>query len=236
MRADGNRNAVVQAFLESKADWLMWIDTDNTLPLGGIRRLLNTDKQLVTALYYSKVPPFNPIAYTRNETGTYNPIKGWRRGEIIPVDAAGMGACLSHRSVYEDIQEQCTVVQKTDGGLMTIPKNRIDKKGIPDKQKMRQPFIADGILKESVCKPTFDFGPFPYFCFGYGRSEDLQFYELAKQCGHEAWCDTSVECDHINNEWIINGKTYREYVKKISTPVPIVKEYVNIDTEGYAGS
>ena len=33
MRTDGNRNQVVQSFLKSKADWLMWVDSDNVIPL-----------------------------------------------------------------------------------------------------------------------------------------------------------------------------------------------------------
>ncbi len=213
MRADGNRNQVVQSFLKSKADWLMWIDSDNVVPLGGIRRLLDTQKTLITGLYYNKFEPFRPVAYWRTESGTYKPIIDWTRGEIVPVDMAGMGACLSHRSVFVDIEKQCTVVQKATGGVLAVHNNRIYGKPLPKKIKMQIPAVTDGILKEAVCIPNHEYGPFPYFDFGFSRSEDVLFYELASQCGHKAWCDTSVECDHINTEWTINGEKYRDQVK-----------------------
>lgn len=233
MRTDGNRNQVVQSFLKSKADWLMWIDSDNIIPLGGVRRLLDTQKTLVTGLYYIKIEPYTPVAYWRTKQGTYKPINEWRRGEIVPVDVAGMGACLCHRSVFEDIKNQCILVQRYDGGITPVHKSRIYGE-IPVKLKLKQPSITDGVMKIGVCKPNFQYGPYPFFDFGYGRTEDLIFYELASQCGHNAWCDTSVECDHISNEWIINGEAFRDNRKKNMEVIPLVKEYVNIEMEEYS--
>lgn len=233
MRADGNRNQVVQSFLKSQADWLMWVDSDNIIPLGGIRRLLDTQKTLVTGLYYIKVEPFYPVAFWRTAAGTYKSINDWERGEIIPIDMAGMGACLCHRSVFVDIQKQTTVVQKATGGVMTVHNSRIYGKPIPKKPKMALPSITDGIFKEAVYLPDHEYGPFPYFDFGFGRSEDVLFYELAAQCGHKAWCDTSVECEHINTEWVIGGKNHREQVNKTNVKIPLVKDIVSIEMEDY---
>lgn len=232
MRADGNRNQVVQSFLRSKADWLMWIDCDNVIPLGGIRRLLDSQKTLVSGLYYLKKKPFSAVAFWRTKIGTYKPIKDWRRGEIVPVDAAGMGACLCHRSVFEDTQKKCLVVQRFDGGIVAIPKSRVYGE-IPKELKLNQPSITKGIMKAGVMQPNFDYGPFPYFEFGYGRSEDMIFYELAAQCGHKAWCDTSVECDHVSDEWVINGETYRDDRKKTLEVVPMFRDVVSIEMEEY---
>jgi hypothetical protein len=231
MRADGNRNQVVQSFLKTKADWLMWIDADNVIPLGGIRRLLDTQKTLVTGLYYIKVPPHDPVAFERTSAGTFKTIKGWSRGEIVPVDMAGMGACLSHRSVFEDIKKQCVVVQKSNGGIFAFHKDRIYGKPILEKPKYMLPSIVDGTYKENVFIPNHDYGPFPYFDFGFGRSEDVLFYELASQCGHKAWCDTSVECNHINTEWTIGGEQYRDEVKRSKIIIPLVKDFVSIEMD-----
>lgn len=232
MRADGNRNQVVQSFLNSKADWLMWVDSDNVVPLGGIRRLLDTQKSFVTGLYYIKMEPHSPVAYWKTDTGTYKPIIDWRVGEIVPVDMAGMGACLTHRSVFEDIQKNYTVVQRYDAGLATVKNSRIYGK-IPDKLKLSEPSITDGVLKVGVRQPTFDYGPFPFFSFGFGRTEDVIFYEMAAESGHKAWCDTGVECDHISNEWVISGEKARRAIKEYRTPVSLVKDYVSIEMVDY---
>ena len=133
MRADGNRNLVVQSFLKSKADWLMWIDSDNVIPLGGIRRLIDNQKTLVTGLYYTKALPIYPVAFERMPSGMYRSIENWTRGEIVPVDMAGMGACLCHRSVFTDIASQCQVLQKSNGGIFAMHKSRIYGKPIPEK-------------------------------------------------------------------------------------------------------
>jgi len=231
MRADCSRNSVVQSFLKSKADWLMWIDSDNTIPLGGIRRLLDNQKEFITALYFLKQEPHTPIAYWKNKRGSYNPISGWTRGEIIPVDAAGMGACLTHRSVYEDIQKQCEVVQKQNGRIMILHKSVISGK-IPEMPLHKTPSLKNGIYKEYVCKPNFDYGLFPYFQFEYNRSEDMLFYDIAAECGHKAWADTSVECDHLS-EWSIDGEVFRKHVKKTLAKTPLFREYVNVEMEEY---
>lgn len=232
MRADGNRNIVVNTFLRSNADWLMWVDTDNTIPLGGIRRLLDNQKEFITALYYLKQEPHYPIAFIKNKkNGRYNEITNWRRGEIIPVDMAGMGACLTHRSVFEKIQEQCVVVQRYRSGVIPMLKSRVRGK-LPEKASPIQPIVTNGLFKESVCAPDYDYGPFPYFSFEYGKSEDVNFYALAADCGIEAWCDTSVECDHVGT-WKINGEQYRETVKKNKNIIPLVKEYILVEEDEY---
>ncbi|NMC34399.1 MAG: hypothetical protein GYA36_18395 [Veillonellaceae bacterium] len=235
MRGDGNRNLTVNSFLKTKADWLMWVDTDNTIPLGGIRRLLDTQKTLVTGLYYQKFEPFPPVAFLRKKDGTYDHIKDWTRGEIVPIDMAGMGACLCHRSVFEDIQKQCTVLQRASGGIFAIHKSRIYGK-LKEDPKFKHPAVTDGVYKEPVYIPNHDRESFPFFVFEYGRSEDISFYELAAQCGHEAWCDTSVECDHINQEWIINGESYRKQVKANKVIIPLVKDYVDVEMEEFSNS
>ena len=235
MRADGNRNQVVQSFLKSKADWLMWVDTDNLIPLGGIRRLLDNQKTFVTGLYYLKHEPYHPVAFWRLPSGAYHTIKDWTRGEIIPVDMAGMGASLTHRSVFEDIQKQCVVLQKGNGGTFAMHKDRIYGK-IPEKPKLSLPSVTNGVYKESVFVPDMEYGPFPFFDFGFGRSEDVLFYELAAQCGHKAWCDTSVECDHINQEWAVNGETRRNLIRSHKEYIPLVKDVIEVEMEEYVNS
>jgi hypothetical protein len=64
------------------------------------------------------------------------------------------------------------------------------------------------------------------------KSEDVNFYALAEDCKIEMWCDTSVECDHVGT-WTVNGKQYRDTVKKNTTIIPLVKEYFAVEENEY---
>lgn len=210
MSADNNRNQIVQSFLKTDAEWLYWIDTDNPPPLGAIRRLLDTGKKLVTGLYFLKDAPYTPVMYLKNDQNLYNPCMNWNRGEILPIDSAGMGALLSHRSVFEDIQAQCTVVQRWDGGQFAIHKNDIVG-SLPERVNAgKRPKIINGRYSETVCKPQLTVKPFPWFALEYGRTEDHYFFELAARCGHELWVDTSIEVPHMGGREV-TGEHYRTW-------------------------
>ena len=64
----------------------------------------------------------------------------------------------------------------------------------------------------------------------------MLFYELAAQCGHKAWCDTSVECDHINQEWAVNGETRRNLIRSRKEYIPLVKDVIEVEMEEYVNS
>ena len=106
MAADHNRNDIVDRFLKTDAEWLFWIDADTIVPSASIQRLMGLGKTLASGLYYGKNPPHPPIAYVkwRNAYVSIERTQKWEVGNIIPVDASGMGCMLTHRSVYEDIQ------------------------------------------------------------------------------------------------------------------------------------
>jgi hypothetical protein len=199
MTADHSRNLITDDFLKSDAEWLLWIDSDTMPPVGTVERLLGTGKTLVSGLYYGKNPPHNPIAYYLHN-GAVTPVdmvRKWEKGEIIPVDAAGMGCMLTHRSVYEDIQKNYEVFQIPGGGLFTIHKN--DILGDLDKKHEHDGKMYKGQLRQRAIKPTLANMRFPFFMVSYLRTEDLFFFDMARRVGHSVWLDTSVECGHLRN-------------------------------------
>jgi hypothetical protein len=196
MATDYNRNEIVRLFLESDADYLFWLDTDNIITYDGLCRLIENRKPLVTGLYHLKKPPYTPVAYIRNEDGYgYVPIRNYRLGEIIPIDMAGMGACLTHRSVYERIAETHLVLERTNGALFTVPKASVrgtfEAKGTP--------WVENGIYHEPV-RPYTGNRPFPFFYLEYGRTEDVIFYEMAKAAGIQPYVDTGVQVTHLGEK------------------------------------
>lgn len=232
MATDHNRNAIVASFLETGSEWLLWMDTDNAMPLGGPRRLLDAaaegNRTIVTGLYYLKAPPHTPIAYLRDINNRYTPIENWRRGEIVPVNMAGMGCVLTHRSVYEDIQKQCTVLQRYDGSIFAIHKSKI-KGNVPNKFPAGgKALVKGGRFVVDICRPQFEIERFPFFAIDLLRTEDVIFYELAAQCGHTAWCDTSVEVPHTGMI-DVDGGTYRKALRKKKNDVWRVRDVFSVD-------
>ena len=199
MMTDNNRNLIVERFLQTDSEWLLWIDSDTILPDGGLARLLAMGKTLASGLYYGKHKPHPPIAYYREDDGTYRPISDrtrWEVGEILPVDAGGMGCLLSHRSVYEDIVKTHTPLQMIGGGIYLAHND--DLRGeLDEKPHATDRKIINGQLRIRVKRPTLAKNTFPFFALQYGRTEDMPFYEAAARCGHKMWIDTSVECGHL---------------------------------------
>lgn len=200
MATDHNRNSIVRDFLKTDAEWLFWIDADTKVPAGAIQRLLGSHKTLVSGLYYGKHPPHPPIAYYRTPEGAYKPMDtfhDWNRGELIPVDATGLGCMLTHRSVYEEIQATHTVLQRRNGGLMAVHNDDIRGKIAGNAKHPYAGTVHKGVLYEQLIEPIIENYKFPWFALEYGRTEDMYFFNLAHRLGHKPWLDTSVVCDHI---------------------------------------
>lgn len=214
MTADHNRNLIVQEFLKSDAEWLFWIDSDTIVPVGAVERMLSHGRTLVSGLYYGKNDPHPPIAYM-TYNGAFRPIDKeirWEKGEIIEVDATGMGAMLTHRSVFEDILKNYTVFQVEGGGLWPVHNNDIlgepFQNGQPNSHE-HDGKVYRGQLRSRLIPLTIANAKFPFFMVEHIRTEDMFFFDLAKRVGHTPVLDTSVECTHLRFEGI-GGKEYRE--------------------------
>lgn len=204
MTADHSRNLIAGDFLKSKSDWLFWIDSDTLVPAGALERMLGLGKTLVSGLYYGKHGEHPPIAYFQ-QNGAYVPLDKytkWEKGEIIPIDSAGMGCALTHRSVFEDIMQNYEVLQVPGGRIATVHKNDI----IGSIETTDGPYshehdgkVYKGQYRQRLTKPSLSGLRFPFFMIDYLRTEDIHFFELAKRSGHQLYLDTSVECGHLRN-------------------------------------
>jgi hypothetical protein len=235
-----NRNTVAQDFLDKNtSDWLWWIDSDNPPAIGTLYRLLQLGEPAVSGLYYSgrEYDQVTPIAYVRNpKSGGYAPIPVNKKhgeqatGEILPVDAVGMGCFLTHRSVYEKILEEYTYLQRgTSGGCLPIRKENIRGKEIT-KEVVKHPYagtVKDGIFYEPVVVPQFAQKKFPFFYSQHNRTEDMPFCEMLRGSGTTIWVDTTCEVGHVKHD-VISGGNYRNWAGRPSDDIEEV-EYV----EGY---
>lgn len=169
---DWARNRCCQLFLdEDDADYLLFLDTDMVHPPDLAHRLVWRDKDIVSAHYVTRRPPFFTVAMEKVGDGPtdyqavdklHDTVAG-----LMPVDAAGAGALLISRPVLQAIRAKCgdDWFRYQDG---------------PDGKR--------------------------------SRSEDMWFFERAKDCGYQAWLDADVKCQHIAQiavDWR-NHEPYRE--------------------------
>lgn len=227
MSAAGNRNIITHSFLKTTSEWLLWIDTDNNIPIGGIRRLLDTKLPVVCGLYYQKTDGHKPVAYWLLPNNRYKPIKGWKRGELVPIDMAGMGATLVHRSVYEEIERQFIPVQRWTGGIALVHKDDITGE-LPDDFGDVSPRIVNGVYQESMIKPDHKIDYFPHYIMEYGHTEDVTFFKNVCRIGIQPYVDTSVEVDHLTSRRV-NGKDYRAEMRKNREKIPQVTEWLDVE-------
>jgi hypothetical protein len=103
---DDMRNKFVDTALKAGHDYLFFNDDDTLLPPKALERLLERNLDIVSGLYYRRVPPLDPVAFVDDPTvgGTgIAPIKSHGTG-LMPVDYVGAGCLLISRKVLEAIQ------------------------------------------------------------------------------------------------------------------------------------
>lgn len=211
MRTDGNRNMIARRFLASDAEWLFWVDADNVNPIASVRRLLDTagkTRTIVSGLYFTKQKNPIPVIYVYSENGRYRHLTQWERGEIIPIEAAGMNCCLMHRSVLEDIDKNYVSLRMGIGGDIAVHRDDIEGDVFKEKADPTDNKVIDGQWRFRVFTPVEPVNV-PFFELRFGRTEDMGFFEKARRVGHQLWVDTSVECGHLRYD-AITGKDYRE--------------------------
>lgn len=223
---DINRNNIVDEFLEkSTAEWLWWIDSDNPPPIGALHRLLSLQLPAVSGVYFSgtAATEMGMIAYVRNKQGAYNSlnkVRQYEKGELLQVDAVGMGCFLTHRSVYEKIQEDFAVYQRHSGGMMVIRKDQVsgEEPSLVEPEHEYSKQMVDGIFYEPMVQVTHTKAKFPFFMCQFMRTEDMHFCELVRD-SQEIWLDTSVEVPHVK-DLPITGENFRHFLKEIPDPTP----------------
>jgi hypothetical protein len=125
IRSCGNQIARQREFVirhwyeKSKADWLLWVDSDVVISSEKFLKLWNKKDKvkhpIVTGVYFTTKNPEEPLMvplptifnFSEREDGTVNikPIHPMPKDKFIRVDAAGMGFVLMHRSVVDKIVE-----------------------------------------------------------------------------------------------------------------------------------
>jgi len=90
------RNKIVKNFLDSKMQFLMFIDSDILFESKQIVSLRNRDRYIVGGAYLKKKLPYAPVCNS----------KIGEEGDLDIVREAGTGFLMIHREVFEDIKKR----------------------------------------------------------------------------------------------------------------------------------
>lgn len=97
------RNDMARAFLNSRSEWLLAVDTDMVLPLDVVPRLLTHARpdRIVGGLCYCLDRGVErPVLF--DSSGER--ITTWTPGALVPVGAIGMACAMIHRSVFKRLE------------------------------------------------------------------------------------------------------------------------------------
>lgn len=213
---DANDNQLAQDFLSGDSEWSLWIEDDTVPPPGFLGQLLSAKREFISGIYHLKLPPYHPVAYRRREDGLYYPIADYHLGEIMEVDAVGLGCALIHRSVYERIMNQCVPIQLWNGGIRLVHKSQIEEWD----DEIEQPvFSGKGwhvpAKKIDIDKTNF---AYPFFVMEYHRTQDFYFCEIADMCGVKPYVDTAIQCEHLGGGEVGYEKFNEHRLKRNSNP------------------
>lgn len=105
------RNRLVKESLAAGAEWILFLDDDQTFGPNLLMRLLSHEKPIVASLYLMRHYPFSPIAYTHREDDdkTYRPLLLHDYPTdtgLVEVRAAGTGGMLIRSEVFNEMCRQ----------------------------------------------------------------------------------------------------------------------------------
>jgi hypothetical protein len=118
------RNIIVKNFLDdSKADWLLMVDSDQSLPVKAFDLLIETANKddrpvlaglVFAAFYENEILRPVPAIYSMSAEGSMIPIDDYPKDQLFQIDGAGTGCILVHRDVLEAIRAKANPNQGTD--------------------------------------------------------------------------------------------------------------------------
>ena len=116
------REMLVAEARKRDADFILWIDADQTFPEDALERLLEADRSVIGCNIPSRFPPHAPSA-ARAAPGEVERVETTAelaaRGEIEQVDSMGLGFCLMRMSVLSGIERALfQFAQGKDGHLI----------------------------------------------------------------------------------------------------------------------
>jgi len=97
------RNEIVEWALGQNANYILWLDDDVVAPPDAFLKLYRHQKDIINGVYWSKSNPPMPLLFRDHLKGSY---MDWHVGDLIKIDAAGMGLTLIKTDVYRRMSKE----------------------------------------------------------------------------------------------------------------------------------
>jgi hypothetical protein len=224
-----SRNAVGDAFLKSKHEWMLTIDDDMVVPFGNgkwfnamtgmkipepfcnfnaLDRLMSHGKTLVGALYFGRWKHGAPMFAegTRDSQMALFSRHG-PHDRLQPTRWVGTGCMLIHRSVLEDIEKTFpNLARKKEGGTkggqwFTSTEHQM----AADLDRALAKMMGEGGTIDpnevlKVCSELHHARAKAKNHSALGQGEDVSFCIRAAQAGHQPYVDFGLVCGHVGLE------------------------------------
>lgn len=106
-----SRNELATAAIQIEADYVFWLDSDMVFKPDTLIRMMETlkanDLDILTGLYFRRVPPYSPVLYNKIEIeGVACDFSEFDRipDGLFEVGACGFGCVLMKTDVFFDVQ------------------------------------------------------------------------------------------------------------------------------------
>lgn len=106
-----SRNELATAAIQIEADYVFWLDSDMVFKPDTLVRMMETlkanDLDILTGLYFRRVPPYSPVLYNKIEIeGVACDFSEFDRipDGLFEVGACGFGCVLMKTDVFFDVQ------------------------------------------------------------------------------------------------------------------------------------
>ena len=109
VRTDSNRNYMLNEYLKSDVDYILWLDADQIYPPDIIDKLVKADVDIIGSVYYKRGEPYNPVVYLKNgkKKNPYRPVDLRKYPKVhLEVDGIGFGGMLVKTDVYRKLGDE----------------------------------------------------------------------------------------------------------------------------------
>ncbi len=98
------REEAVKAFLQGEYDSLLFVDSDMVVPPDLLTRLIDANRDIVSALAFRRTPGYEPCIFKKCTTRDAKFYLDYPKG-LIEIEGVGMACTLIKRRVFEAVPE-----------------------------------------------------------------------------------------------------------------------------------
>jgi hypothetical protein len=98
------REEAVKAFLGGEYDALLFVDSDMVVPVDLLTKLIEADKDIVSALAFRRTPGYEPCIFKKCTTRDAKFYLDYPKG-LIEIQGVGMACTLIKRRVFETVPQ-----------------------------------------------------------------------------------------------------------------------------------